>query len=342
MHVHTTASDGRATPAQIASLAARAGVKVVVLTDHDCLSPGGGWQGGVLLIAGQELSPRHNHLLAAGLTRPLTKQRGDGVNGDLAKSLAQAAQRGAWSALAHPLDPAMPLLSNSRAFVTLDFRHLEAPGLELWNAMSAFKQDLDRPWKALARLFMPRTYLAGPHPLLLALWDTLGRRRPWAAFAGADAHAFGTGRRWLPVRIFSYRRHMRLLTTGLWLERDLSGQAGPDQEMVLKALRQGRCYLALGRARGFECRLRPAQGPEELPGAERPFEPGLCLWTRLPSRGQASLIHNGRLVDRRPGREFFWPLTAPGVWRVQAQRWRPPAGWRPWIYCNPFYLREAA
>lgn len=340
--MHTTASDGRATPAQIARLAARAGVKVVLLTDHDRLSPGGGWLGGVLLIAGQELSPRHNHLLAAGLSRPLPKQRGDGVHGDPARSLAQAAARGAWAALAHPLDPAMPLLANSRAFVTLDFRHLEAPGLELWNAMSAFKQDLDRPLMALARLFMPRTYLAGPHPLLLALWDTLGRHRPWAAFAGADAHAFGTGRPWLPLKIFSYRRHMRLITTGLWLEGDLSGQVQADQALVLEALARGRCYLALGRARGFECRLRAPGGVEALPGGERPFAPGLCLWARLPARGRLSLLHNGRLVQERPGREFSWPLTAPGVWRVVARRWRPPAGWRPWIYCNPFYLREAA
>ncbi len=342
IHVHTTASDGRAAPLTIARLAARAGVRVVLLTDHDRLSPGAGWHHGVLLISGQELSPRHNHILLAGLERPLPKQRGDGQNGDPQKSLAQAARRGAWAALAHPLDPAIPLFASSRAFVTLDFRHLDCPGLELWNAMSAFKQDLDRPLKGLARLVMPRTFLAGPHPLLLALWDSQGRQRAWAAFAGADAHAFGSGRWWLPWRVFSYRRHMRLLTTGLWLERELSGQAGPDQELVLSALTQGRAYLALGRAAGLECCLRPRQGPEELPGGQRAWEPGLCLCARLPGWGRARLIHNGRLVAQRVGRRFSWPLEAPGVWRLEAQRWRPPAGWRPWIYCNPFYLRETA
>lgn len=343
--MHTTASDGRADPLQIARLAGRAGVEVVVLTDHDRLSPGGGWQRGVLMVSGQELSPRHNHILAAGLTRPLPKQRGDGHNGDPRKSLDQAAARGAWAALAHPLDPAVPLFPSSRAFVTLDFRHLDCPGLELWNAMSAFKQDLDRPLKGLARLLMPRAFLAGPHPLLLALWDSQGRARPWAAFAGADAHAFGSGRWWLPWRIFSYRRHMRLITTGLWLERELSGQAdqaGPDQELVLEALTRGRCYLALGRARGFECRLRRPDGAEELPGGESPWRPGSSLWARLPAWGRARLLHNGRVKAQALGRGFRWPLDAPGVWRVEAQRWRAPAGWRPWIFCNPFYLRQEA
>jgi hypothetical protein len=342
IHVHTTASDGRAAPLTIARLAARAGVGVVILTDHDRLSPGAGWHHGVLLISGQELSPRHNHILLAGLESPLPKQKGDGRHGDPRKSLAQAASRGAWAALAHPLDPAIPLFASSRAFVTLDFRHLDCPGLELWNAMSAFKQDLGRPLKGLARLVMPRTFLAGPHPLLLALWDSQGRGRPWAAFAGADAHAFGSGRWWLPWRIFSYRRHMKLITTGLWLEGELSGQAGRDEDMVLQALTNGRSYLALGRAKGFQCRLQTPRGPEELPGGESVFRPGSSLLARLPGWGRARLIHNGRVKVQQVGRRFTWPLDAPGVYRVEAQRWRAPAGWRPWIFCNPFYLRQEA
>lgn len=340
--MHTTASDGRATPSQIAALARRAGVKVVLLTDHDRLSPGGGHDQGVLMLAGQELSPRHNHLLLAGQGLPLPKLKGDGQNGDPGRSLAQAAQRGAWAALAHPLDPAMPLKSDSRAFVTLDFSQLEAPGLELWNAMSAFKQGLDRPRLGLARVLMPRTFLAGPHPLLLALWDSVGRSRRWVAVAGADAHAFPTGRWWLPWRIFSYRRHMRLLTTGLWLAEPLSGELARDQDLVLTALREGRAYLALGRAQGFACRLRGPGQEAALPGAELAYAPGQRLEAWLPGWGQASLWRDGRQVAQAVGRRFAWPLDGPGVWRLVARRWRPPAGWRPWIYCNPFYLRPAA
>ena len=341
VHVHTTASDGRLPSEEIARLAGRAGVRVVVLTDHDRLSPGAGWHHGVLVVAGHELTPRHNHLLVLGAGRPLPKRRGDGVNGDPQKSLEDARRVGAWVALAHPLDPAMPLAASSKAYVTLDFRHLDCPGLELWNAMSAFKRGLDRPWKALARALMPASFLAGPHPLLLALWDSLGRRRPWVALGGADAHAFPTGRSWLPVRIFSYRRHMRLITTGLWLEAPLSGRAAQDEALVLGALAAGRCFAALGQARGFACRLLGPDGQERLPGAELPHAPGWRLEARLPAWGEISLLRDGRPLARVRGRRFSWPIEGPGVWRVEARRWRPPAGWRPWIYCNPFYLREA-
>ncbi len=313
-----------------------------MLSDHDRLSSGLGWRHGVLVIGGQELSPRHNHLLAWGPGLPLPKLRGDGVHGDPLGSLDQAARRGAWAALAHPLDPAMALLPTSRAFVTLDWRATAAPGLELWNCLSAYKQDLDRAGLALARLLMPRTFLAPPHPLLLALWDSVGRRRAWPAFGGADAHAFGSGRRWLPFKVFSYRRHMGLVTTGLWLEHDFSGQAEADRDLVLAALAAGRGYAALGPARGLRCRLSDGQGGQWLPGAELAWRPGLKLSLELPARGEARLLHQGRLVRRERGRRFAWPLTAPGPWRVEARRWRAPAGWRPWIYCNPFYLRAEA
>ncbi|MCA1906201.1 MAG: hypothetical protein LDL11_06400, partial [Desulfarculus sp.] len=60
------------------------------MSDHDRLSSGLGWHDGVLVIGGQELSPRHNHLLAWGPGLPLPRLRGDGVHGDPLRSLAQA------------------------------------------------------------------------------------------------------------------------------------------------------------------------------------------------------------------------------------------------------------
>jgi hypothetical protein len=341
IHVHTRASDGSAEPREIAAEAARAGVEAVILTDHDRISPGAGWQDGVLVVPGQEVTPRHNHLLALGLDQSLPKFRGDGVNGDPARSLALIQKLGGWAALAHPLDSAIPSAARSRSFVTLDFSAIDCPGLELWNAMSAFKRDMNGFGSFLARVLMPTSFLAGPEPVLLALWDAVGRRRRWVAFAGADAHAFSVGKRWLPLKVFSYRRHMRLLLTGLWLGRPFSGDFQTDQALVLEALTQGRCFASLGRARGFSCRLRGPAG-SFLPGAELAFSPGGVMEVELPARGEVRLIHNGRLAQKARGRRFAWPLDQPGVWRVEARRWRAPAGWRPWIYCNPFYLREAA
>lgn len=347
--MHTTASDGRITPPELGRLAAAAGVEVVVLTDHDRVSPGAGWHSGTLMVAGQEVTPRHNHLLVLGLDQPLPKFRGDGLVGDPALSLSLAARRGGWSVLAHPLDPGAPLFRRSRAFVSLDFAHLDhAPGLELWNTMSAFKEGLDSTRKGLGRVFLPQSTLAPPNPLLLKLWDGVGRGRRWVALGGADAHAFSTPLKWLPIRVYSYRKHLKLITTGLWLEAPLAAEAEAAAGQVLAALAAGRCFAALGPARGFACWLEDARGRRVLPGAELAWEPGWRLNVRLPARGWLKALVGGRTAATVRGRELSLPLGSPGVWRVEAWRRRPPWGrlmggegsWRPWIFCNPFYLRD--
>ncbi len=343
IHAHTRASDGTRDAGAIARLAARAGVEVVALTDHDVLSPGAGYWDGVLVLAGQEISPRHNHVLALGQDETLPLPERDGLAGELARGLDSARRAGAWAALAHPLDPPITGLSSSKAYVAEDFSRLDdCPGLELWNCLSAFKTDLSSPLAALARLCMPKTFLPGPHPLLLALWDSQGRRRAWPALGGADAHGFGTGRWWLPLKVFSYRRHLDLILTGLWLKGELSGDWRQDLALVKEALAAGRAFLCLGRAKGFDCRLRGPSGEEHWPGLELPWRSGFSLEATLPAWGRARLLRNGRLVASGLGRRFAWNLEGPGVWRVEASRLRPPAGWRPWIYCNPFYLRGEA
>src|SRR5947207_3349753 len=74
VHLHSVHSDGTGTVDQIAAAARRAGVDVVLLTDHDTLEARRrgeeGWHGPVLVCVGTEVSPLgHDHYLAFGLER---------------------------------------------------------------------------------------------------------------------------------------------------------------------------------------------------------------------------------------------------------------------------------
>jgi hypothetical protein len=341
IHVHTTLSDGRGTAGQIARDANRTGTEVVIITDHDKINDCAGWQGDCLMLSGFESTPRRNHILVLGTDKLLPKYKGNGIDGDPARTLAAANAAGAFSAIAHPLDPPLALFGDANSYAGTDFSALDSTAMELLNSISQFKRGATGILDSLLRMFFPLTFLPGPHPVELALWDTIGRRRRWPAIAGADAHAFPTGRKWLPIAVYSYRRHMRMVTTGLWLRRPFCGDYAIDRDLVMEALMAGRCFCSLGEARGFSCLWHDPQGGRHWPGEELPFAPGGEIQVRLPVRGLIRLLQNGREVARRRGRTLKYSPQAPGVWRVEARRRRWPRGERPWIYANPFYLRRS-
>ena len=74
--MHTTLSDGRGTPEQIARAANRTGTEVVVITDHDKIHDCAGWRGKCLMLSGYEVTPRRNHILILGTETTLPKYPG--------------------------------------------------------------------------------------------------------------------------------------------------------------------------------------------------------------------------------------------------------------------------
>ncbi len=313
IHIHSTLSDGTWTVERIAAAAARAGVDVLVFTDHDTPPAPPQWVHGVLVIRGSELAlkdPRYDHLLVIPRAhRPLVIK-------------------------AHPLDPPLKVGGRGRGYPALDWSVLW-DGIELFNAMSMIKRGASTRLKAVACILAPLAFLPPPEPLALGIWDAVGLNRRWPAVAGADAHAYSTGRRWLPLRVFSYPRHMRLVTTGVWLEGPLAEQPAEAASQVVAAIAAGRAYCALGSARGTRCWLEP-EGL--LPGQEAPWQPGMRLEVRLPGMAQIRLVRCGEVVGASFGRAAAFELSGPGVWRVEAWRWRL-GRFRPWVFVNPFYLR---
>src|SRR5919109_3155835 len=66
LHMHTTYSDGTGTVDEVIQAARDAGLRWIVITDHDTLEgrPFEGWRNDVLVIVGHEITPDHNHFLA--------------------------------------------------------------------------------------------------------------------------------------------------------------------------------------------------------------------------------------------------------------------------------------
>jgi len=176
VHLHSTHSDGTGTVRQIARAARRARADVVLLTDHDTLAAKRngeeGWYGDVLLLAGEEVSPRkRDHYLAFGIDTEIRHRGMDAC--DIVRAVRDA---GGFGFAAHPFSegsarfkrPGMP-------FGGLDCEGLD--GIELWNMANDAGEQLGSIPAALRFLAMPARVLDHPPERNMRAWDELCRER---------------------------------------------------------------------------------------------------------------------------------------------------------------------
>src|SRR4051794_2605309 len=232
VHLHSTFSDGTGTVPQIVAAGARAGVDVVLLTDHNTRAGAvyEGWHWSVLLLVGEEDTPAgRDHTLVFGY------------------GLAFAAH---------------PFSRGSRRFRRLSqgmpHTGLSDPGLtgiELWSFVTDTAERVGSVREGLLFAAAPLRVLRHPPAENVVEWDRMCLSRRVVALGGLDAHQIGVrmfGR--VPLRLMGYARSFRQLRTHVLVEEPPSGSLDADRALVYDALREGRCYIAvdaLAPARGF-------------------------------------------------------------------------------------------
>jgi hypothetical protein len=340
VHVHTTLSDGAATPDEVIAAAREAGLVFVVLTDHNNLDAKR-WEGyhqGLLVMVGTEISTTAGHLLGLGVPDPRFR-----FSGDARDALDDVRHLHGSAYAAHPTSPRP------------DFRwtgwDLPGPwGLELLNGDSQWRAagwgrllrtlslyPLNRPYALLGSLTPPTE--------ALARWDEILARRPAAAIAGVDAHGQVPIRKDRALRFPSYRALFGVARNHVLLSRALTGDAGVDGPGLLRALELGRSYIgldALAPADGFSFTTFEPGDPGRRPwsmGDVVPPQPGLRLRAggRVPADVELTLLRDGRAIATTQ-QALDVEAPGPGVYRVEA---RLP-GWSvPWVITNPISVFSA-
>jgi PHP domain len=330
VHLHSTYSDGTGTVKQIARAARRAGVDVVLLTDHDTLAAKRngeeGWYGDVLLLVGEEVTPRGgNHYLAFGIDEEIDHA---GLDGAGICNAVRAA--GGFGFAAHPFSEGSKRIKRARPmpFGSLDCDALH--GVELWSFVNDTGEAIESVPQMLRFLLAPARALDSPPQRNLDRWDELCRTRRAVAIGGLDAHQYGKRiGPFVPLRLMAYHRSFRFIRTHVLVDEP------PDREGVYAALRDGRCYIAVDS-------IAPATGfvfeADDLPmGAEAPAGPRR-LTARTPAEAQLRLLRDCEEIATATGRSIEANIEQPGVYRVEARR-RHKGKARTWILSNPIYLR---
>lgn len=316
IHVHSTHSDGTGTVAQIARAAEKAGVDVVLLTDHDTLAAKHageeGWHGDALVLVGEEVSPTdRDHFLAFGIEREIDRT----LSGPQICDAAEAA--GGFGFAAHPFSRGSERFRRAG----IPFGELDCvAGIELWSFLNDTGERL-RGARDLARMILaPQSIIGSPPRENLREWDRLCQTRKVVGIGGLDAHQFGiriAGR--VPLRMMSYRRSFLQLRTHVQVPEPPTRDVEHDRELVYDALREGQCYIAVDA-------LAPATGFE--------FWADDALHARLPRPARVRILRDGAVFHEADADALDLPLDSPGVYRLEAD-----LRGRTWILSNPVYLR---
>lgn len=326
-HVHSTASDGRESPEQIAAAAARAGLDFVVLTDHNVAQlPTPRFVDGVLLVPGEELSTPSGHLVALGISRALTPDE------RAQDAIAHVAALGGFSILAHPVQTKNPW----RDWQTAG----KADGLELYSADTMLREALYHPFSRLfpagvswpIRPVHALMLASAPQPETMAHLLALSKAAPKIALCATDAHGLP-----LPAEI-AYETEFRSFVMHLpTVQRPLSPDPVAAAGAVLAGLRSGAGYCgfdAIAPAAGF----RIGAGAREVKVGDRAslVLPSLMPPTQVRITGPAVLEADGRTVrftGAGPVELEIW-ARAPGLFGGTV--------WRPWIIPGPLLVKPAA
>jgi hypothetical protein len=292
------------------------------------------------LLVGVEISADTGHFLAFGMQD--TVDHDGRSEEEICHAVASA---GGLGFPAHPFSERSrmaPSVGKPHPWTELD--NCEATGIELWSLVTEAAEACRTPRQLVSFISRPEESVAHPPQRNLTEWDRLCQLRRTVAIGGLDAHQSGVqvpgGMVLSPMR---NARFFRMLRTHLLCDHPPTGDLESDRGLVLRALRDGRCYLgrdSLAASRGFRYY---AHGPKQgfLPMGGEGTAGEWTLRVRLPFRGRIRLMRDGQQIHAVNAATLDVEVDQPGVYRVEGQL-NAHGALRTWIVSNPIYLRPAA
>lgn len=324
LHVHSIFSDGSGEVEQIAQLADECGLDFLVLTDHNTLrAMHEGYEkfyGKTLLLVGCELNDKENknHYLALGIKETFSTRR---PAKEYVKSVKDA---GGIGFLAHPHEK-RDSMKEHPPYPWTEWDCDDFTGIEIWNHMSEWMENLTEQNKYQAFLHPLKTIIKPPEETL-KVWDELSMERKIVGIGGIDAHAHKVNLLgFFEVEVFPYKVLFKSIRTHILTEQNFEIKANPvsvekAKNVVLQSLREGKCFVSNyyhGDATGFRF-FAESDSKKIQMGEEVQSENPVTLNVYLPGKtAEIRLIHNGKLVESLNNIEAKFIVREKGVYRVE-------------------------
>jgi len=342
IHFHSSYSfDGNVPIADIIQAARENGIDVLMLTDHSTLgAKKDGWErwhDKVLLVVGQEISPRFNHYLAFGMDEEIIADEND-TECRPQDVIERVNALGGIGFIAHP-DHEGTEMFHVKHFPWQEWSVSGYTGMGVWDFMTDWQSALKSMPGALVAYLFPAYVLRGPRGVTLKRWDRLNRERKVVGIGELDNHDTQRKMFGIPMGIFPFKKAFRFVRTHLLLDNPLTGNAEEDISAILRTLKKGRAYIAMEYfrdARGFSLSLRDSER-EATMGDEFVLKEDASLDVAIPETGRIRIIKDGGVFAEMVGKEMTCRISGKGCYRAEAYS-RVWGRYRPWIFSNPIHV----
>ncbi len=336
VHMHSIFSDGSGKADDIAKLADEVGLDYIILTDHNtlrALKEGfEGWYGNTLLLVGCEINDKENknHYLAFNINETYSTRI------SAKEYVHNVKESGGIGFIAHPHEKRAHMKEHP-PYPWVEWDTDEFDGIEIWNHMSEWMENLTEENKYQAFIHPLRSIVAPPQETL-KVWDELNLTRKVAALGGIDAHAHKHNvLGFVEVEIFPYKVLFKSIRTHLLLDEKIEKGDSPEHLFTAKnkiyaALASGRSFVANdyhGDSKGF--RFFAKSGNKIFHMGDRIENDKKIKFTvLLPAlKAEIRLLKNGVVLDKVEHSEAEFIVHSPGAYRVEVY-----LNGNAWIFSN--------
>jgi PHP domain len=340
LHIHSVFSDGSGEVPQIAKFADEVGLDYIILTDHNTLRALDegyeNWYGNTLCLIGSELNDKENknHYLAFGIDKTYSTRI------SAQEYVKKVKEHGGIGFLAHPHEKRQHMQEHP-PYPWLEWDTDDFNGIEIWNHMSEWMENLTEENKYQAFLHPLRTIVAPPKETL-KIWDELNLKRKVVGIGGVDAHAHKYNLLgFLEVEIFPYKVLFKSIRTHILLKDELVREKGEDsirqsKKMIYNALADGKCFFANdyhADSKGFRFFAEVNDKIYHM-GDNIESTGKIKLRVLLPvQEAEIKLIRNGKKISDTVNNSAEFIIEEPGAYRVEVYLHK-----KAWIYSNHIRL----
>lgn len=343
IHIHTKYSDGGGTINEITEAARKLGLQFILIADHNTLQPFldgvEGWNSGILVLAGIEISSSVGHLLYYDAGSLFKNYDPDKVE----KLLQSNPGLDTLLVIAHPFHPRM------------SFNHWVFPGyggIELFNGDVQWRDNsLSGILLALfGSLWFPdaSNHLINYPVRSVDQWNKLLNSRFVAGIGSADAHSNLKITKNFHLNFPSYSTAFRYVRTHIITKTPFTGDLAIDRTSVIRAIRQGHTYIELGNfcdPKGFMFTVQQ-DSFITLPGDTYSLKETVKLFIQSPDTTNIfiRLFKDGVLLQEVWNKKMLiYNAELPGVYRAEVFQVRDAVplfspGSFPWIISNPIFI----